>query len=108
RMVSEVASGSSPVSSSRIRRAIAEGDVESAAAGLGRPYSLQGPVVEGMKQGRALGFPTANIHIHNEAKLLPREGIYAVYGQLAGERVPGLLHLGPRPTFPGFPASVEL
>lgn len=107
-MVDEVATGSAPVSSSRIRRAVAAGEMEHAAEALGRRYSLQGRVVEGMKQGRALGFPTANITIDDAGKLLPLAGIYAVYGLVGGERLPGLLHLGPRPTFAGFPASVEL
>jgi riboflavin kinase/FMN adenylyltransferase len=62
-----------------------------------------------MKRGRRLGFPTANIDIGNPEKMMPLEGIYAVHGVLDnGERVPGLLHLGPRPTFRGFPPSVEL
>lgn len=96
------------VSSTRIRSALAAGDVLEAARGLGRPYSLQGPVVRGAQRGRRLGFPTANINVGDPEKLLPREGIYAVYGWVNGSRVPGLLHLGPRPTFQGAPPSVEL
>jgi riboflavin kinase / FMN adenylyltransferase len=97
-----------PVSSSSIRRALLSGDVRAAALGLGRPYSVQGPVVQGMKRGRKLGFPTANISIGDPEKLMPREGIYAVYGVVGGRRLPGLLHIGPRPTFGGYPSSVEL
>jgi riboflavin kinase/FMN adenylyltransferase len=65
-------------------------------------------VVHGAKKGRELGFPTANIRLGDADKLLPREGVYAVYGRVGSERVPGLLHLGPRPTFRGLPPSVEL
>lgn len=107
-VVQAVVRGGEAISSSRIRKAIAAGDVLAAARGLGRPYSLQGPVVHGMERGRKLGFPTANLSVGDPDKMLPREGIYAVYGWVRGERLPGLLHLGPRPTFQGAPPSVEL
>lgn len=107
-VVDEVRVGGRAISSSMIREALAAGDVAEAARALGRPYSVQGPVVQGMKQGRKLGFPTANISVGDPEKLLPLEGIYAVYGWIDGERVPGVLHLGPRPTFSGFPPSIEL
>jgi riboflavin kinase / FMN adenylyltransferase len=107
-VVGEVRVEGDPISSSGIRQALEKGDVVAAAQALGRPYSLQGRVVEGMKRGRELGFPTANIQLEDAEKMLPREGIYAVHGVVAGERIQGLLHLGPRPTFPGFPPSVEL
>ncbi|HEX8692116.1 MAG TPA: bifunctional riboflavin kinase/FAD synthetase [Longimicrobium sp.] len=96
------------VSSSRIRRLLAEGDVAGAAPLLGRQYSLEGIVVRGERKGRELGFPTANIDVGAPDKMLPKEGIYAVHGWVRGERLPGLLHLGPRPTFAGFAPTVEL
>jgi riboflavin kinase/FMN adenylyltransferase len=96
------------VSSTRIRDALGAGDMAGAARLLGRPYALRGEVVHGTHRGRELGFPTANLRIESPEKLLPLEGIYAVYGRVRGERLPGLLHLGPRPTFPGVPPSVEL
>jgi riboflavin kinase / FMN adenylyltransferase len=96
------------VSSSRIRASLEDGDVTSAARALGRPYSLQGPVVRGMRRGRKLGFPTANLNVGDPDKMMPLEGVYAVHGRVGGERIPGLLHLGPRPTFSGYPPSVEL
>ena len=96
------------LSSTRIRRLLEEGDVAAAARGLGRSYSLSGPVVRGEQRGRQLGFPTANIAVTNSDKLVPRAGVYAVYGWIAGVGVPGLLHLGPRPTFEASPPSVEL
>ncbi|CAN5726722.1 bifunctional riboflavin kinase/FAD synthetase [soil metagenome] len=107
-VVDAVAVDAAAVSSTRIRRALLEGDVLEAARGLGRPYSIEGPVVHGAKRGRRLGFPTANISVGDPAKLLPLDGIYAVYGWVGGKRVPGLLHLGPRPTFAGSPPTVEL
>jgi riboflavin kinase/FMN adenylyltransferase len=96
------------ISSTKIRRALAEGRVEDAALALGRPYSLRGPVVRGDGRGRALGFPTANIQITDPDKMLPQEGVYAVCGTLRDGSCEGVLHLGPRPTFRGSPPSVEL
>jgi riboflavin kinase/FMN adenylyltransferase len=65
-------------------------------------------VVQGERKGRELGFPTANIEVGDPDKMLPKEGIYAVHGWVGGRRLPGLLHLGPRPTFAGFAPTVEL
>jgi riboflavin kinase / FMN adenylyltransferase len=100
--------GAEPVSSSRVRDAVAAGDVALAARGLGRPYSLTGTVVRGAGRGRKLGFPTANIEVASPDKLLPHEGIYAVRAALGDHFADGVLHLGPRPTFAGMPPSIEL
>lgn len=97
-----------PISSTRIREAVAAGDVEWAARALGRPYSVAGTVVHGDGRGRELGFPTANLKTPEGDKLLPREGIYAVQASGRAPLGPGLLHLGPRPTFQGSPPSKEL
>lgn len=96
------------ISSTRIREAVAEGRMEDAARGLGRPYSIRGPVVQGMGRGQELGFPTANLQPPAGRKLLPTEGIYAVRASLDDEIREGLVHLGPRPTFAGSPPSLEL
>lgn len=96
------------ISSSRIRNALQAGDVERAARGLGRPYSLTGIVVHGEGRGRTLGFATANVAVGHGDKLLPRDGIYAVSAASRSHQGPGLLHLGPRPTFRGSPPSIEL
>jgi riboflavin kinase/FMN adenylyltransferase len=96
------------VSSTRIRGAVAEGRVGDAAAGLGRPYSIRGTVVHGLGRGRDLGFPTANLTPPPTEKLLPAEGIYTVRASVGQELLPGLLHLGPRPTFAGSPPTIEL
>ncbi len=97
-----------PISSSSIRHALRQGDVVSAAAGLGRPYSFAGPVVRGMGRGRDLGLKTANIEAPSPDKLLPREGVYAVRALVRGERLDGVLHLGPRPAFQDSPPSIEV
>ena len=96
------------LSSSVIRRLLAGGDVAAAARALGRPYAMSGTVVRGEGVGRRLGFPTANLQLDHDDKLLPLEGIYAVRAELHGRRLDGVLHLGPRPTFPGLAPSIEL
>ena len=88
------------VSSTRIRNALLAGDVENAARLLGRPYAVRGTVVHGDKRGRALGFPTMNLAVPRE-RLLPRDGIYALWATVNGERVPAAASLGVRPTFGG-------
>ncbi|MDP3149001.1 MAG: bifunctional riboflavin kinase/FAD synthetase [Ignavibacteria bacterium] len=87
------------VSSSKIRNALSEGEVKTAAQMLGRNYSFSGLVVVGDKRGRELGFPTANIQLENESKLIPKNGVYAVKVFL-GERIfNGVMNIGLRPTF---------
>lgn len=107
-VVGKVTAGEWSISSTKIRSAVREGDVKLAARLLGRPYSFRGPVVHGQGKGRDLGFPTANLQPPGGGKLLPPQGIYAVRASLHTEIRQGLLHLGPRPTFPGSPPSVEL
>jgi len=107
-VVAPVDLGGTPISSSRIRAAVAAGNMQEAADGLGRPYALVGTVVRGEGRGRSLGFPTANLQTSSPDKALPPAGIYAVWGVSDLGRHPGALHIGPRPTFPGSPPSVEL
>ncbi len=87
------------ISSTKIRKALADGDIKTASAYLDRNYEFSGLVVEGDKRGRELGFPTANIIIDNEHKLLPDLGIYLVEFFVRDERHYGLLSIGKRPTF---------
>lgn len=107
-VVEPVVEQGTPVSSSRIRQALSEGRLVEAATCLGRPYALRGRVVRGDGRGRQLGFPTANLTLPDPAKLLPLEGIYAVHADIDGIRRDGVLHLGPRPTYPGAGPSIEL
>jgi len=86
------------ISSSRIRDALQAGDCETANALLTRPFAIQGTVIHGDKNGRKLGYPTANIDIDHY--LRPKYGIYAVKGRLPDGRViNGAANLGIRPTF---------
>lgn len=100
----EVAGG--PVSSTRIRQALENGEAALAAELLGYPYRLLGTVEHGDARGRTLGFPTANLAIPAE-KMLPREGVYAVRACGDGLRHIGVMNIGPRPTFDR-PLTVEV
>lgn len=108
-VVGPVLADEEPISSTRLRTAVAEGRVDVAARGLGRPYSVQGVVVRGDGRGARLGFPTANLTGFGTDKLLPASGVYAVraWSRRHGDFL-GALHLGPRPTFPGAAPSVEV
>ena len=86
------------ISSTAIRRAIAYGDLVSAAAMIGRPYDLIGRVVKGSARGRSIGIPTLNLELPRE-KLLPPDGVYAVRVRSALGNYGGMMNLGGRPTF---------
>ena len=86
------------VSSTKIRKALLDGDVKTATTYLGHNFQLTGVVVHGNKVGRELGYPTANIDIQNEYKLIPAEGIYAVKVRLNNQKYRGMLNIGRRPT----------
>lgn len=100
--------GGEPVSSSRIRKLVAAGEVETAARLLGRPHRLRGVVVHGDHRGRTLGFPTANVD--NRVELVPAPGVYAVrVGVDDGPaELPGVMNLGSRPTFAGQGVRMEV
>jgi riboflavin kinase/FMN adenylyltransferase len=87
------------ISSTKIRSAISEGDIKLANKYLGRFYSFSGKVILGDKRGRELGFPTANLEVENNDKLLPAIGIYAVEFIVKEKKHFGLLSVGKRPTF---------
>jgi riboflavin kinase / FMN adenylyltransferase len=86
-----------PVSSSAIRMALAEGQIEDATAMLGGPWFVAGEVIHGEKRGRDLGYPTANIRLDRNCGL--RHGIYAVRVGVGAERLDGVASFGRRPTF---------
>ncbi len=96
-----------PVSSTAIRRAIAGGDLERAALGLGRPYSVGGRVTRGESRGRLLGFPTINVPLPSPRKLLPPQGVYVVRVQTPRGPFGGMMNLGPRPTFSDTNVALE-
>jgi riboflavin kinase/FMN adenylyltransferase len=86
-----------PVSSSAIRMALAEGEIEEATAMLGGPWFINGLVIHGEKRGRGLGYPTANIRLDRSCGL--KHGIYAVRAGLEDQRFEGVASFGRRPTF---------
>jgi riboflavin kinase/FMN adenylyltransferase len=109
-VVDAVTDGGPPISSSLIRTAVTGGDLVSAEHGLGRRYSLRAPVTRGAGRGRAIGVPTINLTAPDPRKLLPPDGVYAVWVQIAapgdeddggdgGKRYGGMMNQGPRPTF---------
>lgn len=85
-------------SSTRIRHLLDAGEVDAAARVLGRRYTLRGTVVRGDGRGRGLGLPTANLDVPGD-KLVPANGVYAVWVRLGAERLPGALNIGVAPTF---------
>ncbi|MGB0428059.1 MAG: bifunctional riboflavin kinase/FAD synthetase [Flavobacteriales bacterium] len=86
------------VSSTKIRRALAEGNMEKAKQYLSRCFELEGKVVHGQKLGRTLGFPTANLQLSDPHKLIPKPGVYAVDLDLEGRTHKGMLNIGTKPT----------
>jgi riboflavin kinase/FMN adenylyltransferase len=98
-VVDPVDFGGQHVSSSRIRRAVAGGDLVTARAMLGRPYGVVGRVGQGERRGRLLGVPTINLSELSPRKLLPPDGVYAVVVEWRGGRVGGMMNQGSRPTF---------
>src|SRR5260221_493557 len=98
-----------PVTSTRIRTLLAAGDVAAAARLLGRSYSFTGLVVGGDRVGRTLGFPTANLRLHDEQQV-PALGIYAVWARIEGEAEwrMGAMSVGVRPTFGGGRRTLEV
>jgi riboflavin kinase / FMN adenylyltransferase len=98
--------GNQPASSTRIRKMLQEGDLQTAATLLGRPFTISGEVVAGFQRGREIGFPTANIE-PEEGLLIPANGVYAAYATWVGRKHPALVNIGNRPTFDDGPRSIE-
>lgn len=96
------------VSSTKIRKALEEGDIETASHFLGSPYSITGRVVIGDKLGRILGYPTANLEIDTAYKLVPADGIYAVTINYNHHEYQGMLYIGNRPTVKGMKRNIEV
>lgn len=95
-----------PVSSSRVRAALLGGNVEAAAALLGRPYRIAGTVVGGARRGRTIGFPTANLG--DVPTVLPGTGVYAVRAVVGAASLPAAANVGPNPTFGEDARKVEV
>jgi riboflavin kinase/FMN adenylyltransferase len=107
RAVPAATEGGAPVSSTRVRAALEKGAVDEARVLLGRPFALEGEVVEGAGRGRTLGVPTANVRPASEA--LPALGVYACWAKVedGDQRWPAAVNVGRRPTFGGGDTLVE-
>ena len=98
------------ISSTKIREAITDGLIDKAAELLGYAYFFSGTVVKGQQIGRTIGFPTANIQVDNEEKLIPGLGVYAVEVHINSSELLcyGMMNIGKRPTFDGNSITVEV
>nr|MBA3705842.1 riboflavin biosynthesis protein RibF [Bacteroidota bacterium] len=96
------------ISSTKIRMALQTGDIKTATAYLGHPYTLSGKVVAGKKLGRTIGYPTANIFVEDKYKLIPADGVYAVKVKHQGSIFGGMLNIGNNPTVNGKDKTIEV
>jgi riboflavin kinase/FMN adenylyltransferase len=96
------------VSSTKIRKALNEGKITIAAKYLGRNYSIKGTVVKGRQLGRTIGYPTANLIVDSENKLIPSDGVYAVKVIVNSNTFGGMLNIGNNPTVEGKGRSIEV
>lgn len=96
------------VSSTKIRNSLNNGEVHLASEYMGRPYEIRGEVQEGQHLGKAIGFPTANLHVFESYKLIPKDGVYAVEVKTADKWLGGMLNIGNRPTVEGAGRAMEV
>ncbi len=96
------------ISSTKVRNAVADGEIEAANELLGRNYSFSGVVVKGRQLGRTIGFPTANVQLSKNYKLLPKNGVYGVKTHLRGRDYQGIMNIGNRPTVDGVGRTQEV
>ncbi len=96
------------VSSTKIRQALFAGEVDKACDLLGKEYTVSGRVVKGEKIGRMIGFPTANLEVDAEHKLIPADGAYAVTAQIQSKEYKAMLNIGIRPTVGGTSKTIEV
>jgi riboflavin kinase/FMN adenylyltransferase len=95
------------ISSSRIRKSLVTGHIHEANELLGRYYTLAGTVVKGKQLGRTIGFPTANLHLHESYKLVPMNGVYIIHATHQDVTYKGMLNIGVRPTVDGTMRTIE-
>ena len=95
------------VSSTKIRKALSSGDVHKANTYLGNPFSLSGTIVTGDRIGNTIGFPTANLEIVENYKMIPKNGVYLVRSQLQDVWRYGMMNIGVRPTVNGSNRTLE-
>jgi riboflavin kinase/FMN adenylyltransferase len=96
------------ISSTKIRTALEEGDIQLANEYLGYSYFLSGTVVKGKQLGRTIGFPTANISLEEDYKLVPQNGVYVVQAEIDGKTIYGMMNIGFNPTVQGKQKTIEV
>ncbi len=96
------------LSSTKIRKALRDGDIDTANRYLGYEYAIVGTVVEGNQLGRSIGFPTANLALKEPDKLVPKDGAYAVKVILGANAYEGMMNIGVRPTVDGEKRTIEV
>lgn len=96
------------ISSTKIRTALEDGEINLANEYLGYSYFLSGTVVKGKQLGRTIGFPTANIELEEEYKLVPKNGVYIVAAEIDGKSVYGMMNIGFNPTVQGEKRTIEV
>ena len=99
---------STAVSSTKIRKAIDDGNIELANTYLGHSFTIEGIVVHGDKRGRELYYPTANIDLQNQHKIVPKQGVYLIKSKLKDRIVYGMMNIGTKPTFDATIPSIEV
>lgn len=107
-IIPEILIKNNAVSSTKIRKALTDGDFKAASTFLGYDYMLTGKVIEGNKIGRTIGFPTANICVEEIEKFIPANGVYAVEVGLKSGLFRGMLNVGTRPTLKLNTLSIEV
>ncbi len=95
------------ISSTKIRKALNSGDLQRANEFLGTPFTLSGTVVHGKNLGKTMGYPTANLKIEEEYKIIPAQGVYVVQSQIQNSTVYGMMNIGTNPTVGGTSQTVE-
>ncbi len=95
------------ISSTKIRKALFEGDIQKANTYLGYPFMLTGTVIHGKALGRTLNYPTANLHIKEDYKLIPKKGVYVVQSTINGILHYGMMNIGDNPTVAGKTTTIE-
>ena len=96
------------VSSTKVRKALQNRDVEKANSLMGHNYVIHGTVVHGKKNGRKIGYPTANVETGNPNKLIPANGVYVAKVEVDGQKLGGMLSVGTNPTFDGTEQTIEV
>ena len=96
------------ISSTKIRNALNQGNIDLATEYLGYNYLLTGIVTKGKQLGRTIGYPTANIQIKEDYKLLPKNGVYIVKSIIKNKTVFGMMNIGVRPTVDGVTQTIEI